>query len=415
MIEALVALGNALDYVVETEFTVGAREGSKPQVDVAWLAEPDQRSPILIFEVESKPTSGIANNAMKVFSQPSSDFPRPLYFFQVVLDGGNSARIDSLEQTYRTHGYQIINLSQSSPASFLKEILTQHRRLSDTVSLRPLRECLNLGAFEDVGPGALIRILCALNFDADFEPSLAFLALQGDEDLKAFVDWLVDLGGLSQDTGVPGSTYTTYLGWDSAFPLHLGIAAALRPNLAEEMAFRFREWESLTEGRPLFELDFTLNRDWESFLIGGAPVLMTVLGRLCPDLGPELLQSLATMREVLGLYGVPNAIWSLHLAASFGDELAYDAARSFLNSGGGVSRSKMLNPDPFYGTDGDESWPEEVTSGKEIVPDMEAFTYLVRASLPPNVEPSAVRAALSFLVREDYECPWELVAALATL
>jgi hypothetical protein len=56
IIAALLNLGSALGYVVQPEYEL---PHSTAAVDVAWLRESDQ-PPLVIFEVESRPTAGIA-------------------------------------------------------------------------------------------------------------------------------------------------------------------------------------------------------------------------------------------------------------------------------------------------------------------------------------------------------------------
>jgi hypothetical protein len=113
--------------------------------------------------------------------------------------------------------------------------------------------------------------------------------------------------------------------------------------------------------------------------------------------------------------GAPNAIWALHLAAAVGDDAAFEAAREHLNGMGGVNERMVLLPEALYDTSGDETWPEELLERQMLVPPRSDFVDQVRASVPPDTQPSVVHAALRFLADDRYgsQPPLELIAGLA--
>lgn len=419
LISALCALGEALGYHVTREHPVETNRKNPPAVDIAWFAEPGQAYPLMIFEVESRATSGIANNATKVFGQPSTRFEKPLFFFHVVLQSADTARLDALERLFGTYNYRSFNLSDTSVLAVLEAALAQHRRVRRAVLLLPLRNCLDLDGWQGVTPGDLVRLVSALNFEADYEPSLCINALRGERDLEAFIDWLVDQGIRTESTHAVGSTYQTYLAWHTAQPLHLGLVAAERPAMAVDMVERFRSWQDPPRGGfSWLGPHFGLSQDYDEFLIGAAPVLCATVGALMPSLALELLESLAGLRATLADWaGAPNAIWALHLAAAVADDAAFEAARDHLNRMGGVRQSMVLLPEALYDTSGDETWPQELMESRKLVPTRSLFVDGVRASLPPGTEPSAVQAALRFLVNDSYAvgAPMELIATLARM
>lgn len=417
LISALSALGEALGYHVAREHPVEVDRKKSPAVDIAWFAEPGQAYPLMIFEVESRATNSLANNATKVFGQPSNRFEKPLFFFHIVLRSADTSRLATLERLFGTYNYRSFNLSETSIVTVLEAALAQHRRIRRTVALAPLRDCFDLDGWHGVTPRDLVRILCTLNFAADYEPSMSIHALRGEHDLEAFVDWLIDHGGLEESSQAAGSTYQTYLGWWAAHPLHLGVVAAERPALAAEMADRFRSWQA-PKDRDLSQLGpyFGLSRDYDEFLIGGAPALCATVGALVPTLTPELLELMASLRSALADWaGAPNAIWALHLASAIGNDAAFEAAREHLNDMGGVRESMLLLPEALYSTSGDETWPEELMDDRTLVPTSSVFVEKVRGAIPAGTKPSAVRAALRLLADDRYgfDPPLALIAALA--
>jgi hypothetical protein len=351
-----------------------------------------------------------------VFGQPSTRFEKPLFFFHIVLRSRDSARLDTLERLFGSYNYRSFNLSETSVVAMLEAVLAQHRRVRRTIALLPLRNCLDLEGWQGVTARELVAILGALEFDVDYVPVLGAIALRGEQDLDALVDWLVDQHGLAESGELAESAYQTYIGWNAAHALHLGIVAARRPTLSEEMADCFRSWQgSDREGLSRLGPHFGLSRDYDEFLIGGAPVLCAAVGALLPALALELLELMASLRAGLSDWaGMPNAIWALHLAAAT-DDAAFETARAHINEMGGVKESMVLTPEAFYDTSGDETWPEEMAEHRELVPSRSVFSDKVRSCVPSGTERSAVQAALRFLVDDRYGAapPLELIAALA--
>src|SRR5487761_1486788 len=90
-IENLTRLGKALGYRVEEEFDV-AQPGQEPApVDLAWLRSAQDRFPLFIIEVETRPSGQMTYNAAKVFSQDTDLFEKPLFLFHLVLAGGQTS------------------------------------------------------------------------------------------------------------------------------------------------------------------------------------------------------------------------------------------------------------------------------------------------------------------------------------
>ena len=160
---------------------------------------------------------------------------------------------------------------------------------------------------------------------------------------------------------------------------------------------------------------FGLSRDYNEFMIGGAPVLCAMLAALMRSLSADLLALLASVRsELLAEYAVPNAVWSLHLAASVSNDSPFEAASKHIMDLGGTNRNVFLQPEAVYGMYGDETWPADLRSGCEEVPSMLDFIKQVRDAVPKG-KSSAVHVALRALVDDEYLYgpPVDLLSALA--
>lgn len=100
-IDGISQLGLILGYFVEIEKPIDSTKLISTAVDVAWFNGEKQKFPLFIFEIESSPTNSMTYNPMKVFSKKNETFEKPLFFFQIVLKGGQeSSRIDDLVQEF---------------------------------------------------------------------------------------------------------------------------------------------------------------------------------------------------------------------------------------------------------------------------------------------------------------------------
>src|SRR4051812_44469540 len=105
LIQALVALGRALGYAPVPEWRI---PGTSADVDVAWLRDPGDTAPLVAFEVETRPGLGLAGNALKVLGKESSQLPKPLHLFQIVLSGGRrSHRAADVSREFAAHNYSL--------------------------------------------------------------------------------------------------------------------------------------------------------------------------------------------------------------------------------------------------------------------------------------------------------------------
>lgn len=411
MISAVAALGEALGYAVEREYPVVSDQSNPPAVDVAWFAEKGQPYPLVIFEVESRASSGIANNALKVLGQDSSIFEKPLFFFHIVLSRSNSSRIAALERVFGTYNYRCFSFADSNSMDVMSAALTQHRRLRDQLHLGPLLECLALDSWKEISPTALVHLIDSLGFKADFVPVLAQRSLYDELTREAFIDWLAN-GGWSQ-TEHTDSGYQTYIGYHWSHLVHPALVADAMPGRSEEMCRPFDNWQS----KPTTRIgpNFGLSRDYDEFLIGISPVFLALIADLMPTRVDVVLATMAEIRESLAPWaGFPNAIWALHLASGFDRPNHFHLARSHINDAGGVGENALYTPPGFFDLNGDETWPSEIQQNPIEVPDLRNFRICVRRVIEGASGIPSSQVAMRFLADDRYgsEPMNDLIAAI---
>ena len=136
VIVGLCRLGEALGYHVATEVPVRKDRHNSPAVDVGWFTEQGHDCPLMSFEVESSATSGIASNASKVYGQHNREFEKPLFFFHIIVKGGrDTTRLDDAQGAFGRHNYRHYRLGGAEKTELVKDILSQHRRLTRRLDL----------------------------------------------------------------------------------------------------------------------------------------------------------------------------------------------------------------------------------------------------------------------------------------
>ncbi len=400
LIDGLLALGDALGYTVQPEFPVIDGLHGSPAVDVAWLTEPGQYAPLMIFEVESHASNGMANNALKVYSQPSEDFLKPLYFFHIVLRASTSSRIEMLRRAYGTQNYGCFNLREVPRTVLLEKILAQHRRIAGEVAIDPLLACLRHDAWSSVRPPDLVVMLLELGLKGDWGPSLAHAAIEDSSVREGLIEWLTRILDMEVDPFGTEDYITTICG----YPMALGLVAYERPALTQDMVARFRIWQQRDGRMKSIGPYWGLSYDYDQFLIM-VPGILALWCALMPPLVPDLVVVLRELRKSTRAWLIPNAIWSLHVAAAFEMADEYSAARDFLNDFGGINVDYLWNPLFIYSPreDDEGDWLDPAFVNPSPIPPMDTFRECAHRYVE-NVESSSLSVAALQLL-SDYGAP----------
>ena len=322
VIEDLEALGESLDYVTSREHTVG-RTGAA--VDLAWFGAGDQRVPLMIFEVESSASASMVNNALKVFSQDVEDFVKPLFFFHILLSGGpDNERIAGMRRTWGTYNYRVYRLNDEPEAQRLVlDILGQHRRVISTINLLMLASALRAPSWSKVNFVNVFEVAESLQFSANYLWVLAQLAARNLSMQPLFTERLRKQ--YLDDEEYPGS-YGAYLG--SNYPPILEIPLLVGSGaIPDEQGVEFlATWQRGRWGLSMIGPHFGLSRQYDDFIIGGAPLIYAVAAILCRKGGRltkawivKELSALIDGEDAVRIqleYTTAARIWLLHIAAS---------------------------------------------------------------------------------------------------
>ena len=381
VISGLVALGRALGYCVEQEFPVEKDRRNSPAVDVAWLSEEGQEFPLMIFEVESRATNAIANNPVKVFGQPNHRFEKPLFFFHIVLSGGqDTSRVENLERLFGFYNYRTYRLDHADTTRLLKDILAQHRRLHRTLDLSALFSVLEDPAWRHVELDAFLPHIETLNFLASYLSTYAECALADRRWNEHFLRYL-QRHAQSHPTQPSVTAYETSIGRQWYEPVHLGILALEYPAKSAAMLNRLRNWQERHSYLSMIGPHFGLSRDYDAFVLGIAPALWGLTAALMYRLREAgeyvseqcrlILQGLAQAERAVSFF---TAVWMLHIAAAANSEAQYRFAQEFANGRGGIPHTLLFDPPGLVSLwDRDEVWVSMLAEPSDAVPPLAEF------------------------------------------
>lgn len=388
IIDRLHKLGRILNYHCEKEYPVDKENESA--VDIAWLFEAEQKYPLFIFEVESKTTNSIPANPLKIFGESNQKFEKPLFLFHLLLTGGReSGKIQQLERTYGTYNYRIYRFSLEEETNLIKDILSQHRRLTNRLNISEL--IIEIAEkWKEVNLDTIILHIEYLEFEKNsgvILPSYAFLSKKLPEMQLHFIR------RLKQKAETPKGlfefeSYETYFGTEWSIPIHLGLLSAFANDGQEEKYFDdFRNWQEKSYYLKQIGPSYGLSRDYDLFILGMAGAVLSLTAILfykVPGATKYIcseLKDIIEKSERFGPANLYNSLWLLHLSTCLTIENEYfKFAREIINELGGAP--ELLYSTPlinFIGVlEGDESldsfgdiiiipnWQEFIATKQEI-------------------------------------------------
>lgn len=410
VIASLCELGEALGYLTKTEALIEDR-ATGPAVDVGWYSDENQNYPLIIFEVESVASNSMANNATKVYGQPSQHFARPHCFFHLILRSGDeTSRIDSLRNIFGSHNYTAMQLSDATATGFLKDILQNHRRIRGDLNLAYFLWALTRFPFaSDVK--AVIDYAADLNFQGYYLDSLAALAREHEDKCGLYLHNLNERVINTRWAGTDGG-YTAYMGAMWAEPIEIAMLAAGGLLHIGDAMQRLVEWQE----NPKFGLAritaaphvLGRSRAYDEFILGVSGAFWGLLAALFIA-HPEALNYISMEAAKIAIqlsdatpeFWLHSYAWSLNITASAGDYDLFDELRQIANTRGGVPAEALYCPLFVVSPDDDNRWRSSIQKDIQAVPSMSDFIEQ-RKMRYQSVEPiSPVRVAAGVITSED--------------
>lgn len=391
--EGLTRLGQALGYHVESEQPVDRRTTNPQAVDIAWFGAPKQKFPLFIFEIESRPTNSMANNATKIFGKPTSTFEKPLFFFHIVITGGStSERIDDLIGSFGYFNYGVYRISLGETNKLLTDIVNQHIRIRDSVNIISIAHLLESEPWSHVSREYLLTHIEDLEFSRTIEyilPSYATLSISDEFYQDQFTRYLKKVwqGDVLKP---PKARFNTYFG--SIWPalIYLAILASSEGDESITFDSSLEKYQGSSYFPTTIGPHFGLDRDYDMFIIGAAPAYLALIAALMRDHKNAVRYICEQVRIITdylggmsGVYSFISASWLLHISSA--DKTCFDIfnwARCHINERGGAPQELVLKPTILFDDPtNDEDWMSyfEEGSSPEPVPDQNLFIRNVNA------------------------------------
>lgn len=357
IIDKLFRLGAILGYHSEKEYPVDKDNDSA--VDIAWLFEEGQKYPLFIFEIESATTNSIIANPSKIFGESNQKFEKPLFLFHLLLKGGQeSGKIPQLETLFGTHNYRIYRFSLEEESNLILDVLSQHRRLTNSLNLFELISELT----DNWNHLNLDNIILHIE-DLEFEkgqgtilPAYALLTKKYSFIKPHFIR-LLKLK-IEKPKGLfEKEAYDSYLGNEWEIPIHLGMLSAFADDKLESKYFEdFKNWQEKSYYLKQIGGSFGLSRDYDLFMLGMAGAVLGLTSVLFYKvensreyIAGELFDIIKKSDRFNPNVNIFNALWLLHIAPNSekGKEY-YLFAEDFINSNGGIPEKIYNTPETNY-------------------------------------------------------------------
>lgn len=379
-------LGRLLGYHVELEIPVSTEKGNSPAVDIAWYKEENQKFPLFIFEIESSASNGMVYNPLKVFSKKNEQFEKPLFFFQIVLKGGQeSSRIEDLKNQFGNYNYRIYRTSEFEEKKLILDVLEQHRRLTQELDIITLANYLVDSNWIDIDIKQVSNHIILLDFERSSGFLLSsFVALSSTN--KIFIPLTVCLlENIHVDffTNLNRINYQTYLGSSWCFPIHLGIIYSFTDDLykKEKIISQLKYWQEKNSYLTMIGPHFGLSHDYDEFLVWCSGGLFGLLSFLFHDnyeiriyFAKELFKIIDKSSEE---YKIANLLWVLHIIP-----ISEHGEKLFKKVKNEIKRIKCFSNDSFRippFLNADEEWIEEFTNKNDSFPEFNHLKILAES------------------------------------
>lgn len=351
LIEGIVQLGWVLGYHVEEEFPVDESSyGESPAVDVAWFSQKGNRFPLFIFEVESKATNGMTNNPLKIYSQENRVFEKPLFFFHVVAQGGsNSARPRNLEAQYGKNNYRIYLVGSNTANDLIKDVLIQHARVRNDISYLELHGLLTSDLWlKKVDCSNLL--LYAFELGLSKENAISSFIKISRIDINTF-PVLIKLVVEDSKKNFANTVLDSYLGAQWYVPILTALLCGLSKDTKEAKYWSslLLEWQRDSSYMPMIKPAFGLAKDYDEFILGCAPQLITLCITLSYKHEDLCLEFLGVLGETLDKIevcweGLNPAIYLLHISSAISSNEFFEKAKNYLLEFKNLSEENIFLP-----------------------------------------------------------------------
>jgi hypothetical protein len=362
----------------------------------------------MVFEIESTASNSASYNVVKVFGPNNSEYEKPLFFFHIFCKGGeDSSRIRDLTALFGTHNYRTYRLVLGEQHILLRDIITQHRRVSRRFPIELASKWLASCETFRGNLLSIVRHILRCDFHEDCIVALARLFKHNHCFEPVFRDGIIEL-----HTAIPtllrAPAYETYIGIHYWRGFHFALIQAWTADKTERWAQAFADWQENDGYLSMIGPHFGLSRDYDEFIFTTAPSLLALFACL-------MKSSISGARYVARMYlpllkaldAHPSdasmflALWSLQVSAAFDVSDVFELASRHINEKfGGVPENLLYFP-PL------SIWPNDNEAAHVIlplvtVPNMDEFslrmsTYLADHN-PSDVE--CVELAVDYLIGE---------------
>ena len=267
----------------------------------------------------------------------------------LLLKGTCSARPRNLEAQYGKHNYRIYLVGSNAANDLIKDVLTQHARVKNDVSYLRLHNLLTSEPW--AGKVDYSQLLMdAVNLGMSRENIISSYIKISRCDSNIFPD-LVKLIMADAKNNFSDTILNSYLGDQWCVPIITSLLCGLNKNteISKYWSSLLINWQRNNSYMPMITPAFGLARDYDEFILGCAPQLMTLCIAISyrdKDLCMEFVGVLSETLNKIGLCweGLNTAIYLLHISASINSGESFEKARSYIMEFEELDEKDIFNP-----------------------------------------------------------------------
>jgi len=405
----ILRMGEALGYIVDDEEYMFPDERDSPILDVTWRKSSNDKFPLFIFEIESSATKASTDNALKVLSQKTDNYPKPLFLFHIFVDdAADRRRIENLRNQYDDVNYETFALATvPHHPKFVSCVVCQHFRVFDHIDLPAfLNEFINEHPLQ-MEVSEVLQILIDTKYDlrpgSNFLAELEFSLLEYGED--SFGNFYISyLPAFLTNQSYPSQIYPWQGNQENIYfrIVHLALVLLTKSSQDHELYFKkIQAEEDRLWGESFSKSYFGLSLDGDCEMYSEWPLVLSMLvlsfaGTNTSRYFSEKLRAFVSEAfDYFGFLTLHPLTWLAIASQVANDYSSYAFAAKLIDRIGGIPLQALAEPSIFSGFPQDDSLEPEYDASAcfQALPQYNEWGF----AIAPLAKPPAARIVQSAL------------------
>lgn len=269
---------------------------------------------------------------------------------------------------------------EDNPTQLLRDVLSQHRRLTAKLDLLKFIKSINSESWRGVDISVILDHIEYNKFNCNYLEDYALLSKCNKDYRKYFYKFILNYETDRSKFSNPGD-YGTYMGHNWSMPIHFAILCNYSENDKLLWFNRFKDWQENSYYLSQIGPHFGLSYDYDMFILETSPPLLALIASLMYEVPGAVRYISVQLRHILQslsdrFLAVPffNAVWLMHLSASVEDSYdLFELGQRYINEHGGISCECLYNPPSCISIEESDEWSDKIQESPCKVPNLIDF------------------------------------------